>query len=382
VSLKELTTSEKVTCLAALGLLGGVVLSWPLWNENAREAFPLLPLMGGMRQPEVGGVMGLLLAGLLVILLFGAVVFCRKKRSTGLLIAAILLLCVLDINRLQPWVWFYLLILGAVLFRQKETEPQTVQALRWLLAGVYFWSGFSKITPYFAEDNFPWFCDAFDFTRSWGAHTWAGYGIVLMEMLLGIGLLVPRTRGMSRWMIVAFHSIIVAFLFKLDWNQVVIPWNLAMAAMVWVVYAGPAMTGNSTGLLTFRSNRAQTLVVGLAALAPLFSWLGIWPAALSWHLYSNTQPEATFVSGKKQPPEAMQSDPVWNKYAFDGGSKLLIDDWANDELKVPMFASTRVFRRMGVYLCSRFGADSTDFYILTVNPWDKSKEKMEKTECE
>lgn len=370
-----------MTCLAAPGLLAGVILSWPLWNESAREAFPLLPLAGEVRQPDVGGMPGLLAAGLLVILLFGAVVFCQKKIATGLLLSAIILFCVLDINRLQPWVWFYLLILSAVFFGRKEMEHQTVQALQWVLAGVYFWSGFSKITPYFADDNFPWFCEAFAFTHSLGANPWAGYGIVILEMLFGIGLLFPRTRLFFRWTVVVFHGIIIAFLVKLDWNWVVIPWNMAMAAMVWVVFAGPGKTGYSSGVFTFRSNGAQTLVVGLATVAPLFSWLGLWPAALSWHLYSNTQPEATFVSEKKRLPDSIQSDPVWNKYAFDDGSKMLIDDWANDELKVPMFASPEAFRRMGTYLCSRFGADSTGLYILTVNPWDKSKEKMEKTEC-
>lgn len=370
---------EKVVALAALGLLGGVLLSWPLWNETARDLFPTLPVWGEAVAPLSNWERGQPFSSLgnwakvvgLVILLICTLIFSDKKLFFILLSIWLLGLCALDINRLQPWVWFYLLVFAVVFFQKKENETTTINALRWLLAAVYFWSGFSKLTPYFAEDNFAWFCEAFSFTKSFGKNTLLGYAVALFEMTFAVGLLWEKTRQIFKWIIIGFHAVIVVFLLKMNWNWVVIPWNLAMAAMVW------ALAENSEQK---RVLPAQWTLVAFIWLTPALAYFQLWPYSLSWQLYSNTQPEATFYRDKNPMFATIQEEEIWEKYAFDDDSKLLLDDWATEELKVPAFASKRTFYQMGKYVIKSCN-DDKGVYILTVNRWDKSAEKMEKITC-
>lgn len=373
------STSGTITRIAVLGLLGGVILSWPLWNADERLWFPLLPARGGAIHPAslFEGAATLEWGGLIVFLI-AAFVFPGKKPALALLIVWLAALCLHDLNRLQPWVWFYGLVFIAGI---AGTPAQTEQALRWLMAGVYGWSGFSKITPYFAEDNFAWFCEAFSFTRPMGTVPLLGYSIAVLEMSFAVGLLWKKTRPYFRWIAIGLHVIIIAFLLKLDWNRVVIPWNLAMAGMVWVLYPTPVADAPVNAVAGKNGNRAQALVIGLVWIAPLFYHVQCWPQALSWQLYSNTQPETTFFSKTRVTYSSIPAEIVWETYAFDNRSKMLLDDWANGELEVPMFASGRTNRQLGRYLCDCLNSDSAGVIILTVNPWNKAAEKMNTIPC-
>lgn len=368
---KKISLVEKITITAELGLLGGVAMSWSLWHAAARPSFPLLPLLGEA-SVESGDFLAIARSGFTLALLAGAVFFLRKKWLLALLAVWLLVLCALDLNRLQPWVWFYLLVFSVIVFGKKEDENAQANALRWLLAGVYFWSGFNKLTPYFAEDNFAWFCGAFDFTKLFGQYPALGYVVAFFEMSFAAGLLWKKTRPRFRWAVVGFHAVIILFLIKLDWNWVVIPWNLAMAGMVWALFSDNSES-KPAGLM-------PQVFVAVVWLMPVLNFFNLWPYSLSWQMYSNTQPEATYYRDKNPMFATIEEEEIWEKYAFDDDSKLLLDDWAMDELKVPAFASKRTFYQMGKYLIKSCN-DDRGVYILTVNRWDKSAEKMEKIPC-
>lgn len=371
---RKMPVSAKVTALAALGLLAGIAMSWPLWNAEARMAFPALPVWGGCLGK--GPLTGVGPAVLLVLPALSVAAFPGRKRPAAALAGVLLLLCCLDLNRLQPWVWFYLLVFATAILRKKNDDTGAANALRWLLAAVYFWGGFNKITPYFAEDNFPWFCEAFAFTKPAGQHPNLGYAVALLEMSFAAGLLWEKPRRYFRWIIPGFHGLIIVFLWKLNWNLVVIPWNAAMAGMVWVLNPGPDGRGNVASPLP------PGPAAGLAWLAPLLHFFSLWPYPLCWEMYTNTQPEATFYTDKGRAACTREIDEMWTALSFDEGTKLLLDDWASKELHVPMFASENTFRRVGNYLCRCAGnRDSAGLYILTVCRWDRSAEKMTKIPC-
>ena len=395
---KNKSTTEKVVSIVAIGFLSGVWMSWPLWNETARFWFPTLPVWGEAVAPPILGSFVHFAGPIgLITLLALTFLFPEKKWLLGLSPIWLIGLCAFDLNRLQPWAWFYLLVFVVVFFEKKENEISTANALKWLLAGVYFWSGFNKLTPYFAEDNFAWFCEAFSFTKPFNHYPTLGYTIALFEMSFAAGLLLKKTRPFFRWIVIGFHSVIILFLLKLNWNWVVIPWNVAMAGMVWVLNSTPAAASStpppapppkgrggatsSRNTLLLPSLSGEGLGVGLTWLTPILYFFHLWPHTLSWQLYSNTQPEATFFAENGIGYTSIESEQVWGKYAFDNGTKLLLDDWASDELKVPMFASEHTFRQVEKYLCARFVGDSAGLYILTVHRWDKSAEKMEKIPC-
>lgn len=368
---REMPVADKAVAFSAAGMLAGMSLSWPLWDTTERAFFPLLPLGGDAQEPAADNTGFIRALGLVVLLAFTAIMP-RNKLLLLLTLAGIAGCCVLDLNCLQPWVWFYSLVCLAAVFDKRAGDALSRDWLRWLLAGVYCWSGFSKITPYFAESNFAWLCEAFPFTRPLGQYSALGYVVAVLEMGLSAGLLWPKTRLLAKWLATAMHLLIVACLIRLDWNPVVIPWNLAIIALVWLATADRAPVG--------KPHLASALIIGLSCIAPALHRFHLWPEALSWSLYSNTQPEATYYA--IQPNYTYREpDDLWSKHAFDNRSKMLLDDWANDELRVPMFVSDRTFRQTGRYLCRHIHSDSSGLIILSVNPWNRADERIEQIPC-
>jgi hypothetical protein len=365
--------------VAVFILLGGMILSRPLWDVAARDTFPLVPIWGEAYRASGGlyawGVALLLLSGC------GAFVFPARKWIVLSLLLCLAAFCMQDVNRLQPWVWFSALLLGVALFSRTERDAE--QAVLLLLAGVYVWGGFHKTTPYFAEDNFAWFCGVFDFTAPLGRYPSAGYALAAFELLLGPGLLYRKTRRFAAVSACVFHLFIAVALspYGLDWNAVVIPWNAGMAFLLALFFK--KQTDEKTNafprrLLDIRQPAIVALFVAVW-LAPALSLAGFWPDALSWNLYTNTQAEVTFYSKSIYCDSKLETFRKEN--SFDG-DKMLLDDWANSELKIPLFSDTRVFRQLGRYLCRcAESPDSAGLYILRVRPWDKNAETLEKIPC-
>jgi len=380
--------------LIAVVLLAHLALSWPLWYAGAGRTFPMLPVWGEAYLPEHFRWEGLQI-GLFLLVLAAIGIFPQKRYAAPVLAVALLWMVAQDLNRLQPWTYFYLLALGLLFFSKKNTPG----ALRWLLAAVYCWGGLNKITPYFAEDNFPWFCEAFAWTKPFGAFPALGYAAAA-ELLLAPGLLWPPTRPVFRWLAVAFHVFIIAALcpLGLDWNAVVIPWNVAMAGMVWMCGAAAPKSGWTTEMqrlggsdfsskttlrrcaAALRGTGVSAVLLALAWLFPALNIAHLWPEPLAWKMYSNTQPEAGFFSENGPPCPGLQA--VWNKHAYDAGTKLLFDDWAFDNLQVPAYNSPHTHRQLAQYLCRCTPRpEEAGWWRLTVQRWNRSGEKLEKIRC-
>ncbi len=350
--------TDRIVRITLSGLAACMVLTLPMWGISQRS-FPILPIWGNA-SGDVSIIHPVLFGGVITLLLGGLL----KPAQTFLLPIVLLLLCMcaLDLNRLQPWLWFYVLVLGIVFFEKNTAH----KALRWLLAAVYIWGGANKLSPYFAEDNFAWFCDAFETTRFLGEFPALGYGVALFEMALGLLLLWPRSKVWWKWVFVGFHATIILFLLKAQWNYVVLPWNAAMAALVFVLFSTPILPVS-------RLHRGQWVLLTLAWLFPLAGLFQYWPYQLSWQLYTNTQPEAVFYS----PAPCPKTGDVWAEKSFDEGRRLLLDDWSIASIGVPMFYSTHTFRQMGRYLCDCASEpDSSRLEVLYVNPWEKNEEQV------
>jgi hypothetical protein len=368
-----------VARLAALGLLAGVGLSLPLWFTALRSAMPTVPVFDVLVEPGILSF-GVVISGAFLVLY-------PNRKSPRLVLLLFLIAAILfDVNRLQAWVWFYMLLLAAALFyKNEENEIEQSAVFQWIIASVYFWGGIYKITPYFAEDNFGWFCDAFAFMKPMGAHPFWGYTLAVAEAVLGIGLLVPFTRRAFRYLALLFHGSVILMLspLGLNWNLVVIPWNLTMAIMVWLLFSDrtPPIGGRNLFRLNIQSKYPQYLILFAASLAPTLNFIAYWPDALSWKMYSNTQSEATFYAPAGAPKGDVSK--YWDQHAFNQGHYLLLDDWSNEELKTPLLPQRLVFMRIGRYLCDCTAQkDSAGLYILTVDPHHKAAEQMDFIPCD
>ncbi len=197
-----------ITRLSVAAFGAQVAMSWPLWYSKAGRTFPLLPLWGAAYSPQWQWAEVLALA-LVAVAGLGALWRPQRQEWLGALVLSILVLICYDLNRLQVWSYFYLLVWVVLLSTRKEAISA---ALGLLLAGVYAWGGLHKLTPYFVEENFPWFCQAFSWLRPLGHYPALGYAVAAGEALLAVGLLWRPTRGLFRHLAVAFHLLIIGAL--------------------------------------------------------------------------------------------------------------------------------------------------------------------------
>lgn len=376
------TTALRTTVrVITIALAAQISLSWPLWHTAGGRTFPELPLPGFQfyPAPALEGIQ----TGLLLLALLATALFPQKTWFRGGLACLVLWLVARDLNRLQPWTYFYLAAFG-LLFAAGNDARTGKRYLQWLVAAVYAWGGFNKITPYFAIDNFPWFCEAFKWTKYFGAFPAAGYAVAAGEMLLGPGLLLEKTRPVFRWLTVLFHLFIALALspLGLDWNTVVIPWNFAMAGMVWVLFR----TNPESGMYTWRQNSLvrtalATTLLALAWVLPALNIFHHWDEALSWKMYSNTQTEASFYSKNGAP--CAQVVEAWRQFSYDHGTKMLFDDWAMADIHVPAYNSRRAHLQLARYLCAcqESPGQPAGLLLVEVDRWNRSAEREVAIPC-
>ncbi len=377
---KVVNPAHQIIRIIALALLAHYALCWPLWYSGAGRTFPVLPVFSfiGAFPIWVEGLQ----AGFLVMLTMAVFVFPKKKTVVQALLAFLIFMVVQDISRLQVWLYFYLLAFVIILVAEQSPAMSTT-GFRFLLAAVYAWGGFNKMTPYFAVDNFPWFCEAFAWTRPLGQIPALGYGFALAEFLFALGLLWPRSRPVFRWIVVVFHLFICLALSPagLDWNAAVIPWNLAMAAMVWLLFK-PGMLGGTEFLKRQKSpvRIAFYTPLLLAWAMPVLNIFHCWDEALSWKMYTNTQTEANFYSDNGQVCSNLQA--VWQQHAFNNGKTILLDDWAFANLHVPAYNSRRTHLQIARYLCPcTNNSAASGLLLLQVERWNRPAEHWEQIPC-
>jgi hypothetical protein len=131
----------QASVLAAL--LIGFLFSPRLWATEARF-FPLIKPANFI--PTIGYPFDIVLLILFVAL--GITWFINRKRVFGIIaISSLIIILLQDQMRWQPWVYLYLVMLLPYLSHSGEdtNKQRILNCLRWVIAGVYFWSGISQI---------------------------------------------------------------------------------------------------------------------------------------------------------------------------------------------------------------------------------------------
>jgi uncharacterized membrane protein YphA (DoxX/SURF4 family) len=226
-------------------------------------------------QPILGGLFVLFL---LCILFFESY---RKGLFFGLLcILLVLILC--NPHLLQPWQFVHGLVLGALIFNNRLFLTIT-------LGGLYFWSGANKLNPWFYDEVFCWF---FSPIIHHPPPVWAMV-VPFLEILSGILLLFGNTQRSAALFCMVKHVFIAVLLspFLLNWNAVVIPWNLCLAALLFVIYIQPSKPKRTN----FRPTLITYAAIAVVWVAPAFWYVNKWPTPLSFHLYSGYHSEAYVV---------------------------------------------------------------------------------------
>ena len=318
-----------------------IALSRPLWG-TVREfpAAPWLPV------PAVPDALSSWTVPLLLVLL--AIALVPRSWTPLPFLAAAAVLVVWDQNRLQPWLYQGALILGACAVAERARP-----ACQLVLVATYFWSGVSKLNPDFGPAVLPWALGPLG--ASFLPADWmAPLGMLLggTEALIGVGLLVPRTRRAAAVAAALLHGLLLLALgpFGQRWNPVVWPWNLALGVLVLLLFWDDDRPARALVWSTSWYHRALVVLVGiLPALHPA----GLWDAYLSFSLYSLNVDEAWLAAERAAAPSLGPHARAVAETGTDGRLIVRFLPWAMRDMRTPPYPERRAYLAAFRVLCAR-----------------------------
>jgi hypothetical protein len=354
-----LTTDRRLFWLKAVlagGLLAGLLLTPRLWL-SARD-YPLSPILESL--PTIPDPLDYLLYGFLLLLLVAIVITTHSRRLIVIFLCLAGILALADQSRWQPWFYLYLCMLAAFVFCAAE---QTLHACRFILAATYFWSGVQKCNASFLTEVFPWLLEPFLSESARRSVMPIGVVIPLLEAAMGLGLLAVRVRRIAVVLVLVMHAGLLVCLgpFGQDWNTVVWPWNLAMMAMVVLLFWGTADVSIEAIVCPGRSPY-RWVVLFLFGVMPAFNFADRWDSYLSAGLYSGNLIDADLEISRtvhERLPEAAKPScsPIGDGYVMD------LTDWSMRELNAPPYPARRVYRQIARRFC-RLTDPSTDVVLV------------------
>lgn len=336
-----------------------ILLGYKLWFPIYRE-FPLLSAFSWLDFSF--GILGDGLLTLLVLIALVAIFLdWHKKLALATLLGCLTILILEDITRLQPWVYTQVALLILLCFNKKGQVKSVLTSVLWLIALVYIWSGIQKLNLGFLQETFPWLLTAFGFNlktdTSAAMHTFNYvFAVVpLLECLIGVGLLSTKTRKTSIILALLMHVYIILSLGPtgLNWNLIILPWNLCFALLLLQFYALKEPLLITKDMSWFAFNYAVILFFGLL---PALNFIGYWDSNLSSTMYSGTHSNVIFYFETDSTPQqttfrAAATLPVEGKKQASLISETWLTSWSVYDLKVPFYSADRYYKRYGKQLC-------------------------------
>lgn len=245
----------------------GLWLSPKLWQSHREVALaPVFPWLPTPSEGEGALVLVTLYALLAAIAVLGA-----RGPLVWALLVVVVTLCLLDQNRMQPWVLQYTLMLGSL--GLAPSDAAATRDCRLLLAAIYVFSGVHKLNTNFVERLFLHVVEPVAFALpSVALHPYAITLVPFVETALGLGLLWRPSFRVAQLGLAGMHALICTCLWLRQWNLLVLPWNAAMVLCVALV--GPPSSDAKPSASSF------TWVVVLFAVAlPVLSLpvFGLYP---------------------------------------------------------------------------------------------------------
>ena len=342
---------KAVKNIVAIGLLLSVLSSWRLWTSY--RLFPQVPLFNvgfTVAHPCDYILFGVFIAGITGILLS------RKPRV--FLILTLLIstaLVILDQNRLQPWFYMYMLILGVLCFYNwRVDEPKNYTAIYTsitiVIGAIYLWSGIQKLNPNFMTSTWEWFIRPLGKLLTPEEMSFSykiGYAIPYLEIAMGIGLFFEQSKRIFIPLAITMHVIILIVLSPLfhNYNHTVWGWNFCMILLVYFLFAGN--TQNKYRQLAYLVEFKPIFAVFFICVClPGLNLVNKWDSYLSGNLYSgNTSQASIYISAKAKEklPYYIQ---LFTKKENSDLYAIQVKKWAMNEIGVPGYPEKRVFEAL------------------------------------
>jgi hypothetical protein len=331
----------------AAGLAAGLILTNRLWLSS--RLYPLAPVWPVWKPlpPPFDSMLLLALLGLLLL-----IVAVRRPR---VFIAAFVLLAMCtawqDQSRWQPWFYQYCFMLAAIGWGSPDRQGASLNACRLIIASIYVWSGLAKLNSNFVHHMIPFLLEPLH-ALAMGKLMMAA---PILECGVGLGLLTRRFRRPALLCAVGMHIFVLWAIGPLGrhFNSVVWPWNVAMVAFLIILFW--RADDSPRDILWGKDLAFQRVVLILFSVAPALGFFNLWDTYLSFAFYTGNENSAKIYLSDAtfdRLPENLDD------YVYEHSpnvNELSISDWSWDELNVPPYPETRIYRNIGRWVCDATG---------------------------
>jgi len=323
----------------AAGAILGMALSYKLWL-SARD-YPLTPLFRFLK--PLPHPFDYILFGATLLALAGSAL---TPRLIPMFAAFSLILAVCDQSRLQPWFYQYCFLLLGVAFAAPN-------ACRLIVAGIYFWSGVQKLNAGFIYTGFPWLLEPFLRHLPPGAQALAHPLSVVapfVELWIGIALLSRKFRTPAIVLALLMHAFILISLgpWGQNYNRVVWPWNIAMAAAVVILFW---KTNEPVKRVLFGDGPFHAAALLLFGVAPAFSLFGYWDHYLSSAMYASNENHGTIYISDKIFDRLPGGIADYVRVETPEIDSIDIGEWSANEMNVPPYPEVRIYKNVARKIC-------------------------------
>jgi len=254
----------------------------------------------------------------------------------------------LDVLRLQPQLYLgYIFLILLAVDRNKAN-------LQRVIIFVYFWAGLQKLNFGWTSQFFPRALKSFEVFSGLDVNSFpiaVGVSAALFESLIGLMLLLPKTRNMGVLAATALHLFILLLLGPLngDMEPFVWPWNAWMICVVWLLFIDEREK-------TVFFNRGFTghIVTVLFLIGPLSNFAGWWNDYLAFKIYSGNV-RAGYIL---YPPESKyQEDPIFEEITTRKRG-INISSWGFADVGANHFPSDWYFKDFFWQICRKLNVPS------------------------
>lgn len=307
-----------------------------------------------------------LLSILLLVALAFSIISKRPSRYLVAVVALTSLLVLFDQTRLQPWVYQYVVMLASLAWLTRgeinadniEGAAPVLCANQLIVAFLYFWSGTQKLNWTFANEVMPALLESAKIHLPAAFLSYlpvAAVGIAASEALIGVALVIRKTRQTAVVLALGVHFVVLLLLAVARHNTVVWPWNLAMMIVVVLLFWRFDRSLVRKELWPWRGSSLVShlpkVVVVICGLAPTLSFFGWWDIYLSGALYSGNTPVGVVrISDRVRDrlPEVAQQQLFTTTH---GELILPFHEWSLNDLNVPPYPEVRVYKQLARQLC-------------------------------
>jgi hypothetical protein len=365
----------------ALGLLGLLIAAPKIWLEH-----PYLTTLAVFSEDfRWGRPFDLIALGTVALLAAGLLQPWRRSQIAGLLALVLGLRAIWDFSLWQPFLLqfgFTAALIAYGLRASGERADRAAGLLRFALAALYTWSGFSKLHLTWLEDGLYTFWGEGWFDLSATLRMSLGLPAALFETVVGLALFTRRGRRFGLYGLILMHLFLLTMLIVRGYNPVVWPWNATMPFILLALFggAGGAMQWRGFGALSRSVPGAVTLL--LFAALPALSYAGVGSTYLSFRLYAYRYDEGFLVTseeGRAALPADVAEEMVHQP--SNGLWTLDLFYWSERELGAFVPADDFVFRRVAARIARRSSQPERLVLILRDPPtWSRrAKPQREST---